>query len=186
MPVPHEKRRQFKVSEYYRMAEAGVLSPEDRVELIEGEVITMSPIGSRHAACVRRLDASLTRSIPHLAIVSIQSPIAIDEYSEPEPDVALLKPRDNYYSDRHPRPEDVLLVIEVAETSLEYDRLVKLPLYARAGIPEAWLVNLSKDVIEVHTEPVNGVYQACRIVTRGETIASLVLTELTIETADLF
>jgi Uma2 family endonuclease len=167
------------------MAEAGVLTENDRVELIEGEIIQMCPIGSRHAACVRRAGDLLTRLLAQVVIVSVQNPVHISEYSEPLPDIALLKPRDDFYSRAHPNPEDILLVIEMADTSVDYDREIKIPLYAKAGIPEAWLVNLPKDIIEVYTEPLNGSYQKCRLVSRGEILTTKVLANLTINVDDI-
>src|SRR5712691_11672776 len=114
--------RRFNVTEYYRMAEAGILKPDDRVELIEGEIIKLSPIGSPHAACVSRLVHFLSKAIGETAILSIQNPVRLDEFSEPVPDIALLKPRKDYYAARHPTPADALLVIEVADSSLLKDR----------------------------------------------------------------
>lgn len=149
----HVQRRVFTVDEYHRMVEAGILSEDDGVELIEGEIITMSPIGSQHAACVKKLHALLHRQVQQRAILGAQDPVRLDEYSEPEPDIALLKRRDDYYARSHPTPEDVFLIIEVAETFAEYDRRIKLPLYARAGIPEVWLVNLPERIVEVYSEP---------------------------------
>jgi hypothetical protein len=145
------------------MAEAGVLLPDDRVELIEGEVAKMSPIG-------RRLDTLLNRQAGQRALVSVQSPIQLSEFSEPQPDVALLRPRDDFYAQAHPAPSDVLLVIEVADTSVEYDREVKLPLYAEADIPQVLIVNLPADLIESYAEPVGGVYQKIMQIRRGESI----------------
>jgi Uma2 family endonuclease len=184
MSVEYQKRF-FNVGEYYRMAEAGVLGPNDHVELIEGEIIEMSPIGGPHAACVRKVGARLTRLIGDSALLSIQSPVAINGYSEPQPDVAILKPRDDFYSQAHPTPDDVLLIIEVADTSVDYDRNVKMPLYARAGIPEAWLVNLPRGVVEVYTQPADGTYQRCQIFKRGQTIVSEMVAGLTINVEDI-
>jgi Uma2 family endonuclease len=158
----------FTVDEYHRISQAGILSEDDRVELIEGEIIKMSPIGKLHASCVKRLNAILNRRIGQFAIISIQDPIRLNDYSEPEPDIALLKLRDDFYSQQLPAADDVLLIVEVADTSVEYDRTVKLPLYARAGIPETWLANLPADKVEVHSEPVNGIYQKVRELRRGE------------------
>lgn len=173
-------KRWFTVAEYYRMAEAGILTEGDRVELIEGEIIEMSPIGSHHAACVNRLNSLFSSQIAQGAIVSIQNPIRLDEYNEPEPDVALLKRRDDFYSERHPTPVDVLLVVEVADTSTAYDRGLKVPLYARADISEVWLVDLTKDVIEIYAQPVNGAYQISRQADRSESITSQTMPELTL------
>jgi hypothetical protein len=124
------------------MARAGILPEDSRVELINGEIIDMAPIGSRHAAAVKQLTRILNRAVGDTAIVSVQDPIHLDPHTEPQPDLALLRPRDDFYKTAHPRAADVLLVIEVADTSLHYDREIKLPLYARHGIPEVWLVDL--------------------------------------------
>jgi Uma2 family endonuclease len=164
------QRRWFNVDEYYRMIDAGILSEDDRVELIEGEVIKMSPIGKFHAACVKRINALFGRIAGRSAIVSVQDPIRLDDFSEPQPDIALLKPRDDFYSSGHPTPEDVLLVVEVADTSAQYDRMKKMPLYARAGIPEGWLIDVARDLIEVYSHPANGRYQSFREARRGETL----------------
>jgi Uma2 family endonuclease len=129
-------KRWFSVDEYYRMAEAGILTEDDRVELIEGEIIEKGSITSRHAGCVNRLNAMLNRQFEQAAIVSVQHPVRIDGYSEPEPDVAVLKLRDDFYSEGHPTPADVLLVVEVADSSVEFDRNKKLPLYAGQIFPK--------------------------------------------------
>lgn len=165
------------------MSESGILSEDDRVELIEGEIIVMSPIGSRHVACVNRLNALLSRKAGLAAIVSVQNPIRFGEYSEPQPDVALLKPRDDYYYASLATACDVLLVIEVGDTSLEYDRNVKLPIYARAGIPEVWLANLLEDTVEICSQPWNGMYRSIRSVVRGESCSpeSLPSVELNVD-----
>ena len=154
------------------MAEAGILSEDDRVELIEGEIVKVSPIGSRHAACVGRLNRLLQRLAALNVIVRVQDPIRLDGYSEPEPDVALVNPREDFYSRDHPGPGDVLLLIEVADTSVERDLEVKLPLYARVGILETWLVNLPAETIEVHSRPDGGEYRETVRIKRGETVTS--------------
>lgn len=152
-------RHRFTVDEYHKMGEAGVFGEDDRVELMDGEVVEMTPIGWRHARCVTRLNTLLT----HFAIreaehasgggyeVSPQNPIFLSEYGEPQPDLVLLaqEPPEG----RLPGPEEIALVVEVADTSLAYDREQKLPLYAEAGIPEAWILDLSKNRIEVYSEP---------------------------------
>ncbi len=175
----------FSVDDYYRMADAGLFPIDARVELIEGEVIEMSPIGNRHAACVDRLNALLNRNLKENVIVRVQGPIHLNDFSEPQPDIALLKPRDDFYSRSHPTPADVLLIIEVADTSVDYDRRVKLPLYARAGIPETWLMVLSKDFIEVHSQPVNGKYQKVQRLKRGRRLVSPTIAGLSFNVADL-
>lgn len=151
--VVQVERRLFTVDEYYQMAEAGIFSEDDRVELIEGEIVEMSPIGSRHAACVNRLNGLFARRMEGNAVVSVQNPIRLSEFSEPEPDLALLQPRADFYAEAHPEPEDVLLVVEVAETSAGSDRRVKVPLYARAGILEVWLIDLADETIEIYRRP---------------------------------
>ena len=171
-------KRWFTVGEYNRMAQAGILTQDDRVELIEGEIVRMSPIGSRHAGCVNRLNVLLSSQAGHSFIVSVQNPIVADDYSAPQPDIAVLRMREDFYGEEHPKPEDVLLAIEVADPTVESDRSVKMPLYARAGIPEAVLVNLPHDVIEIHSEPVNSQYQSVRILRRGETFASKTILHL--------
>ncbi len=179
------EKRYFSVGEYYRMMKAGVLSENHRVELIEGEVLKMSPSGSRHAACVSRLDTLLHHQFGQIGIVRAQSPIHLDDFSEPQPDIALLRPRPDFYENQHPMPEDVLLVIEVAETSVEYDRNVKMPLYARAGLPEAWLVNLPKNILEVFTQPVNGKYKKSLKLKRGESFQSQTVPNLSINVDEI-
>lgn len=163
--------RRFTVEEYHRMAQAGIFSEDDRVELIEGEFIDMTPIGSRHAACVKRLAHKFVSSLTQQAIVSVQDPVRLGPHSEPQPDLALLRPRPDFYAQAHPGPGDVLLVIEVAETSADFDRTVKIPLYARAGITTAWLVDLSSECVEIYTEPTSDGYQNLQRLHRGQSIS---------------
>ncbi|HXG91814.1 MAG TPA: Uma2 family endonuclease [Blastocatellia bacterium] len=179
------QKHYFSVGEYYQMARAGILSEDARVELIEGEVIETSPIGTRHAACVDRLNAFLNRSLGSKAIVRVQSSIRLNDFSEPQPDITLLKPRPDFYSSSHPTPSDALLIIEVADTSVEYDRRAKLPLYVRAGIPETWLTVLLKDTSEIHSQPVNGKYQKIQRVRRGRTITTSTISELSFKVYEL-
>jgi len=171
------QRRLFTVEEYHRMAEAGILSEDDRVELIEGELVTMSPIGSRHAACVARLTALLF-PVEGRGILWVQNPIRLGARSEPQPDVALLRYRPDFYASAHPGPEDVLLVVEVAETSADADRSLKIPLYARYGIPEAWLVDLLEERIEIYRHPTPQGYRSLHIAHRGETVSPTALPDL--------
>lgn len=153
-PIQHPPRRHaYSVDDYYRMAEAGILRPGGRVELIEGEIIDMAPIGSRHAAAVNRIGNILKLSIGTKAIVAIQNPVRLDGYSEPQPDIALLRPRDDFYATAHPGPGDVLLIVEVADSTLRFDRDTKLPLYARHGIPEVWLVDIDNAQFTIHRDP---------------------------------
>lgn len=143
----------FTVADYHQMAEANILGEDDRVELIEGVIVDMSPIGRKHAVCVARFTAIFGNRLYGQALVWVQNPVWLGEHSEPQPDVTLLRWRDDYYADRDPTPEDVLLIIEVADSSLAYDRDVKVPLYARAGIPEHWLVDLIRRSVTVYRDP---------------------------------
>jgi Uma2 family endonuclease len=152
------RRHRLTVEDYYRMAEVGILDHEARVELIEGEIIDMAPPGSPHAAAVHRLAEILIRALNGRANVLVQNPVRLSNFSEPQPDIALLKRRDDFYSANHPRPEDVLLIVEVAASSLAYDRNRKLPLYARHGIPEMWLVDLEHRRLSRHRAPQHGAY----------------------------
>lgn len=155
-------RRTFTVDDYHRMVRAGILTEDDRVELLEGEIVEMVPIGSRHQACVDRLNELLARRAAEQAILRVQGPIVLGERSEPQPDLILLRRRPDFYATSHPRPQHVLLVIEVAETSADYDRQVKMPLYARAGVPEVWLVDLEGQAVEVYRKPAGGTYEDMR------------------------
>lgn len=156
---PWITRHRLTVEEYHRMAEAGVLAPDARVELIEGEVIDMAPIGSRHWSVVNRLNRMLTLAAAERAIVSVQSSLRLGPRSEPQPDLALLKPRDDFYAHSLPAAADTLLVIEVADTTGAYDRQVKLPLYARHGVPELWIVDLEMAVLRVCRQPQGETYR---------------------------
>lgn len=163
-------RKRFTVDEYYRMAASGILHEDDRVELIDGEIIEMSPIGKHHASCVKRLNVLLIRMLGQRAIIGVQDPLQLSNYSEPQPDITVLKFRDDYYAERHPTPEDTLLLIEVADTTLGYDRGVKLPMYAATGVPEAWIVNLSDDVVEVYRQPGPNGYGETQLARRGDSL----------------
>ena len=152
-------QRLIAVEEYYKMAEADILDENDRVELIDGKIIEMSPIGSKHAGCVDKIVALLNRLNRPDILIRGQHPIRLGKYSEPEPDVAVVKFSPDYYSSNHPSAKDILLVIEVSASSLEYDREVKLPLYASAKIPECWIINLQKKEIETYHSPVGNRYK---------------------------
>ncbi len=179
-------RHYFSVADYYRMAETGILSADDRVELIEGEIVKMSPIGSAHAACVNRLNRLFSSYISQAAVISVQNPVRLNDFSEPEPDVALLRRRADFYRDGHPTPADVLLLIEVSDTTLDYDRKVKLPLYARSGIPEVWIVNLQLDEVEIHAQPTGAQYQSTTRARRGAALTSTAFPDLALTADDLF
>ena len=169
---------------YQRLAELGVLGEDDRVELIAGQVVAMTPIGDRHASCVRRLHDLFARRALELAIIDVQNPVVLGRHDAPQPDLAVLKRRADGYP-RHPRARDILLVIEVADTTLAYDRDVKIPLYARAGIPEAWLVDLGAEAITVYREPGPDGYTDVVAVTRSETLRPLLLPGVAIAATDI-
>lgn len=178
-------RRIFTVDEYHRMGEAGIFSENDHVELIEGEILKMSPIGSRHAASVKRTARLFNNLLGDRVIVSVQDPIVLDDFSEPQPDIALVKPRDDFYAQALPTAADVLLIIEVADTSVDYDRDIKLPAYARSGIPEVWIANLTAETVEAHTELLNGSYRTVRSYQRGDSITPLHFPDLSIEVVSI-
>lgn len=174
----------FTAAEYYRMAEVGILAEDDRVELIEGEILEMSPIGVRHAAVIDKV-AALVRDRVSGVIVRVQNPVHLSERSEPQPDLLLLRAREDFYSTAHPRPQDVLLLIEVADSSVMYDRNLKIPLYARSGVREVWLVDLVTNAVEVHATPATGAYTHVQRFERGATVISAHLPELRIDAADM-
>jgi Uma2 family endonuclease len=173
------------VDEYERMGRAGVFGESTRLELLEGEIYEMSPIGSPHAACVKYLNMLFNRLFSGKMLVGVQDPIRVDDFSEPQPDIALLRWRDDFYKSSHPTPADVLLVIEVADSTVESDRSYKLPLYAKAGIPEVWIVNLPDETIELYAEPASGVYQASKTFKRGEEVQAQGVSELRVGVADI-
>jgi Uma2 family endonuclease len=173
-------KRKLTVTDYHRMGEAGIITEDERVELLDGELYEMAPIGDDHIGGVNSLNYVLNRRTGDRALVSVQNPIRLSDYSEPEPDIVLLRPRADFYRTAKARPEDVLLIIEVAYSSLEYDRETKLPRYAAAGIAESWLVNLVDQRVEVHRAPVHGRYMAVSIHERGETLHPLALPDIAI------
>lgn len=162
----------FSVDDYHRMAEAGILTEDDRVELIEGDILPMSPIGDRHAACVEKLADALRQLLAGEAMVRTQNPILLGDHSEPEPDLVVVRPREDYYASGKPTADDTLLVIEVADATLDYDRRIKLPLYARHHVPEAWLVDLVTNRVEVHRQPTPTGYQQTERFERDQLVAS--------------
>lgn len=162
----------FSVENYHRMAETGILSEDDRVELLYGQIILKSPIGKFHNACVNRLTRLMIRLMDDRAIVQIQGPVVIGDRSEPEPDVAILQPRDDFYAAGLPTAADAMLLIEVADSSLEKDKHLKLPLYAAAGIPELWLVDLTRSKVMVFTQPTEDGYAVLNEFDRNQDIHS--------------
>jgi Uma2 family endonuclease len=167
--------RRFTVREFNRMGKLGLFRPGERLELIEGEIIQMNPIGSRHASVVNRLNALFSRAVGEAAQVSIQNPVILDDFSEPQPDLLVLRPREDDYESALPTGADVLLLAEVSDSTLRHDRR-KTVLYARSGIQEVWLVVLDdqpeRDTIQVHTQPGPDDYAQVRTLRRGETFAA--------------
>lgn len=180
------RNHRYNVGEYYRMAEAGILDEDSRVELIEGEVIDMPPIGTWHAGLTAKIQNSLGRAVGEKAIVWTQNPVRLNDFSEPVPDIALLRPRADFYTKAHPVPADVLLLVEVSDSTLKYDRTIKLPLYARHGIPEVWLVNGAGREVTVHRQPQAGAYTDIRYLTGEESVALVALPEIRVDLAGLF
>ncbi len=175
------QRRRFSVGEYYAMAEAGILTENDRVELLDGEIVVMAPIGNRHQSSVDGHVEMFTLRLQGRANVRVQGPVRLDDDNEPEPDVALLRRRDDYYATGHPGPDDVLLLIEVADSTLEFDRNVKLRLYAQAGIPEVWISNLSNRRVESYTDPTEDGYATVRYFEAGNSVAPLHFPDIALE-----
>lgn len=174
------KRRRFTRAEYHRMAETGILKPNARVELIDGEIIEMSPIGGPHVACVDRLTRIFTRGVGDDTIVRIQGSIALSDDGEPEPDVVLLRFREDFYASDPATERDVLLIVEVADTSELYDRTTKGPLYACHGIPELWIADLSRQWVTRFTDPTPGDYATSRVYRRGESLTPLAFPDLAV------
>jgi Uma2 family endonuclease len=179
-------RRRFTRKEYYRMAEAGILAERERVELIRGEIVEMSPIGDRHAAFVDNLNRLLVRRLPDEVIVRVQGPVALAEDTEPQPDFTVLRRRAVPYKAREAWAEDALLVVEVADTSLAYDRSTKRRLYAEAGIPEYWVVDCATETIEVHRDPGPDGYREVSLESGVATLRLQAFPDVELSTVDIF
>ena len=162
------RRHRITVEHFYRMAEAGLFAPDERVELVNGEIIDMPPMGSRHASSLEQLASALGVALGSRAIVRQQLPLRLNEDSEPQPDIAVVASRSDRYRSSHPGPGDALLVVEVSVSTLRYDREVKVPLYARHGVPEVWIVDLKADKIHAYSAPRDGVYTAIETAEFGE------------------
>ena len=183
-PAPPETRK-FTVEEYHRMAEAGILYPDERVELIDGEVIAMAPIGPLHAETVEHWSNAIKERIPRQYIVRSQNPITLGENLQPIPDLAIVRRRTGGYYGSHPEPDEIIVVIEVSDSSLAHDRDVKVPLYAQANIPETWLMNLVEDCIERFTHPGPNGYANHTIYRRGDRISPSTLPDVEFAVDDL-
>lgn len=184
MSVAVSKRR-FTADEYQRMGQLGILSEGDRVELIDGEIVAMTPIGPRHCASVDRANRAFVTTAGLTAIVRIQGSVRLSFYTEPEPDVVLLRPRADFYWSAHPGPSDILLIVEIADSSIDYDREVKMPLYAQSGVPEYWIADLNEGELLCYASLRDGAYQSLRRHGYGETVAPELLPECWVSVNDL-
>ncbi len=162
-------KKLFNVDDYYKMGESGILKDDARVELINGEVFSKSPISSFHSGVINLITRKLLSALGDKANISIQNPIRLNEYSEPEPDIAVAKFKKDAYRKSHPTPKDIFFLIEVADSSLNFDRVIKAPLYAKSGIPEYWIVNIPEQQVEIYSKPVNGEYLNRYIAKIGDT-----------------
>jgi Uma2 family endonuclease len=178
-------KRKLTADEYERMGECGILHEDERVELIDGEIVEMPPIGDDHIGRVISLEYWFGQRLAGRAFVSTQNPIRLSDYSEPQPDMVLLRPREDFYGTSKARPEDIVLLVEVAQSSLEYDWLVKLPRYAAAGIVEVWLVNLIDRCIEVYRDPGADGYATQTVHRRGDTLAPAAFPDLIIRVEEI-
>ncbi len=167
------------------MGEAGILRQSDRVELIDGEIVQMTPIGASHAGCVNRLNRLFVLTAGDRAVITVQNPISIPPRSELQPDLALLRPRADLYARAHPEPADVWLVVEVADTSAAFDRAVKIPVYAQANVPEVWLVDLPSERVEVYRRPAQGGYADTHVAARGQRIRCQAFPDLDLSVDDV-
>lgn len=181
----HLKRQLFTVAEYYKMAEVGIIKSTDRVELINGDIIPMSPIKSPHAGIVDFLVEMLVITLHGEYVIKGQNPLRLSNTSEPEPDIVVAKFRKDRYASKHPRPKDVFLLIEVSDSTLDKDRKIKLPLYAKAGIPEYWIINIPKKQIEVYREPTDKKYATKKIYKKSQKVKSEAV-DFEIKVSDIF
>jgi Uma2 family endonuclease len=178
-------RKRFTADEYQRMGQAGILGEGDRVELIDGEIVAMTPIGTRHNASVARATRAMVRAAGDEAIVLAQGSVRLGLYSEPQPDLVLLRPRSDFYASRHAGPGDIFLIIEIAESSIHCDRDVKAAIYAAAGVPEYWLVDLNTDLVSRYSLPEQGAYREVEQYRRGQSIAPMLLSTCVLD-VDVF
>lgn len=178
-------KKLFTVEEYDRMAEVGILDPDARLELIEGEIVEMSPVGVRHVMCVNRATNLFAKRLGDLAIVSVQNPVQLSDYTEPQPDIVLLKPREDFYEEKKISWEDAILVIEVSDTTIRRDRDVKLPLYAKAGVLELWIEDLRRNTIFVYREPGPKTYATALTFQRGDSISIAAFPDIAFKVSDL-
>jgi Uma2 family endonuclease len=178
-------KRRFTVDEYHRMGKAGIFDPDDRVELIDGEIFQMSPIGHRHSVCVIRANALFVQAFATRAVLSPQNPIRLSNWSEPQPDIVVFKPRADCYARKRPTPADVLFLLEVSDSTLRLDQKIKLPRYAAAGIPELWIADLQHDILHINRDPDAQAYKTVLAFHPGESASSLAFPEITFRVDEL-
>ncbi|NEQ41126.1 MAG: Uma2 family endonuclease [Okeania sp. SIO3I5] len=172
-------RQLFTVDQYYKMLDAGVFTENERVELIRGEIIKMSPIGVRHGDCVDSLAELFILRLVQTVTVRVQNPVRLNDNSEPQPDVSLVQRRQGFRQTQQPQPENVFLLIEVSDTTIKYDREIKVPLYAENNIVEVWLVNLNEECLEVYRQPTANGYEIVQTFQRGENVTIQALPNVT-------
>ncbi len=179
------ERKRFTVTEFQRMVETGIIEEGSPYELLNGEIVHMASIGSKHASKVSRINAHLSKTLQQVHIIAVQNPIELGAFSQPEPDIAILHWQDDFYESGHPTAQDIYLLIEVSDTTLNYDRTHKLPIYAESGIAEYWIVNLLDNQIEVYRKPSGKIYQSIETFTKGQTLTIELLPNVTIAVDDL-
>ena len=184
MAVESTKRR-FTADEYMRMAETGILAPEDRVELIEGEIVTMSTPGPHHCAAVDRATRTMILTLGERALVRVQGTVRLNLFNMPQPDLVLLCPRSDFYATAHPAGADILLVVEISDTTIRYDRTVKGPMYARLGVHEYWIVDVNAETVFRHSRPKSATYREVSSFTRGQRLSPELLPDWSIAVDDL-
>jgi Uma2 family endonuclease len=178
-------KRLFTVEEYHQMAKAGILHERDRVELIDGEIFQMSPIGDRHAVCVSRATTLFIRAFGERAVVSPGNPVKLTDWTEPQPDIVVFAPRSDFYAKKRPTTKDLLFIVEVSDTTLSYDRKIKLPSYAEANIREVWIEDLKNGVLHVHRDPAGSAYEAIRVLRPDDVVSPLVFPYITFRVGEL-
>lgn len=185
-PISNPHKFLLTTDQYHLMHEAGVFQDGDRLELVNGEIQTMSPIGRKHVACIIRLVKLFEKKLGDRVMVSAQNSVRLDNHAEPQPDIAILKWRDDFYHEALPTPDDILLIIEVADSSLDYDRHVKAPLYAAAGIPEMWLFDVNQKIIEGYSQSSPNGYKLIRRYDAGDDLSILAFPDVTFNWNELF
>jgi Uma2 family endonuclease len=182
-PLPRHK---LNLEDYHRMIEAGIFTPNQRIELLEGKLFDMAPIGPAHSGTTNYLTRLFFQAVGDKAIVSVQNPVMLGDNSEPQPDLMILRSREDFYRSSHPVAEEVLLLVEIADTSASSDRSYKIPLYARHGIPEVWLLDVKRQQLEIHTQPEQGQYRQVHLAQTDEAIRLSQLPEIEINVRQIW